>query len=641
MYVCICNAITVKDLERDPELKKLLGTKCGRCMNFNHIPVEIDELKRVNTSEGRRYTTPSGLLYPSITTILSYKSKPGIDAWRKRVGEEEANKVTRIATTRGTAIHKLCENALRNEPEDLSNLSLLDQEMYSDFRPLLNEIDNIKAIEATMYSDHLRLAGQVDCIAEYRGRLSVIDFKTSKKKKEKWMCENMFIQCSAYAIMFEERTGIPIDQIVILMAQEDEGPVVFVEKRDNYVPKLMEARNEFEKKTGAYTRNINHMNGPDWPGSRIEITRRVKPIEELDEHLGKDLYQIDSDVSPKNLYIELKAGRKEAPEQVLGSKGGLHLANTREGGEDDHFVFFNDPADLSKRLVTGEWAEHDITVFNPFEYEIFQSLEYDKIIAKTYRELNSGACQTRYANLKPGHEVIQWSLFWLFHTFNISQRANTMRMPDQNPTVLFCSMNGNVRNHRDELWRVLVHKNLLNKYCSYLTRGVTIDIAPETEHNSLSMNVDETVKSHTFPPFYKDILIDVVCETMTKGLFYTEKTWKPILGERIPILISAPGAHQQLKDWGFELYDEIIDYRFDNMADMNLRVEAVTNQLKALAETEDPKQLYLKTKEKRAYNREHAFKLVKQQKDIPDLAFKDITCSNMLTELISSFQEKA
>lgn len=249
MYVCICNAITVKDLERDPGLRKLLGNKCGRCMQFNHIPVEIDELKRINTDNGRRYITPSGTHYPSITTILSHKSKPSIDAWRRRVGAKEANKITRIATTRGTSIHKLCENALRNEPEDretLFRLSILDQEMYGHFWPLLREIDNIRAVEATLYSDHLRLAGQVDCIAEYRGRLSVIDFKTSKKKKEKWMCENMFIQCSAYAIMFEERTGIPVDQTVILMVQEDEGPVVFVEKRDNYVSKLIEARDAYE-----------------------------------------------------------------------------------------------------------------------------------------------------------------------------------------------------------------------------------------------------------------------------------------------------------------------------------------------------------------------------------------------------------
>ena len=126
---------------------------------FNHIPVEIDRLKRINTDNGRRYVTPSGDHYPSITTILSHKSKPGIDAWRKRVGHKEANKITRIATTRGTSIHKMCEDHLNNLNEDVSNLSLLDQEMYSNFKPVMNKIDNIRALEATMYSDHLRLAG--------------------------------------------------------------------------------------------------------------------------------------------------------------------------------------------------------------------------------------------------------------------------------------------------------------------------------------------------------------------------------------------------------------------------------------------------------------------------------------------------
>ena len=213
---------------------------------FNHIPVEIDRLKRINTDNGRRYVTPSGDHYPSITTILSHKSKPGIDAWRKRVGHKEANKITRIATTRGTSIHKMCEDHLNNLNEDVSNLSLLDQEMYKEFRPLLNDIDNIRCLEATMYSDHLRLGGQADCIAEYKGKLSVIDFKTSKKRKTRSQCYNYFIQCSAYAIMFEERTGIPINNSVILMAQEDDGPVVFTATRDDFVTKLLDARDDYE-----------------------------------------------------------------------------------------------------------------------------------------------------------------------------------------------------------------------------------------------------------------------------------------------------------------------------------------------------------------------------------------------------------
>ena len=218
---------------------------------FKHIPVDIEQLKRKNTEEGRRYITPSGVLYPSITTILSHKSKPFIDAWKKRVGEKEANKITRQATSRGTSIHKLVEYHLENnllkEQEGEETLSILNKEMYLNLKGLLSKIDNIRCLEQNLYSDHLRLAGQVDCIAEYDGRLSVIDFKTSNKKKTRSQCYNYFIQCSAYAIMFEERTGIPIDQTVVLITQEDDGPMIHVEKRDDFVPQLLEARDVYEE----------------------------------------------------------------------------------------------------------------------------------------------------------------------------------------------------------------------------------------------------------------------------------------------------------------------------------------------------------------------------------------------------------
>ena len=218
---------------------------------FNHIEVEIDQLKRKNTDKGRRYETPDGRLYPSVTTILSHKSKPYIDAWKKKIGHAAANKIATQAANRGTSIHKLVEHHLLNEStlEDkgIQSLDLSNKEMYlQTMKPLLSDIDNIYALEATLYSDHLRLGGQVDCIAEYKGRLSIIDFKTSNKRKTRSQCYNYFMQCSAYAIMFEERTGIPVDQTVILMAQQDDGPAVFVEKRDDFVPKLLDARDDYE-----------------------------------------------------------------------------------------------------------------------------------------------------------------------------------------------------------------------------------------------------------------------------------------------------------------------------------------------------------------------------------------------------------
>ena len=213
---------------------------------FTHDFIEIPKLKRENVDGSRKYLTPEGNHYPSVTTILSHKSKPWVQAWRQRVGEAEANKISRTATARGTKFHTLCENALRNEYEDKSKLSLLDVEMYDAMRPLLNDIDNIKSIEQTMYSDHLRLGGQADCIAEYKGKLSILDFKTSKKRKTRSNCYNYFIQCSAYAIMFEERTGIPVSQSVIIMAMEDDGPAVFTATRDEFVPQLIEARDAYE-----------------------------------------------------------------------------------------------------------------------------------------------------------------------------------------------------------------------------------------------------------------------------------------------------------------------------------------------------------------------------------------------------------
>ena len=118
---------------------------------FNHDIVDFDNLKTINTEKGRRYETPDGKLYPSVTTILAHKNKPFIKQWRKRVGKKEADKITRQASTRGTSIHKLCENAIRNKPEATDKLRLLDQEMYKEFRPVLNDINNIRLIEAKLY----------------------------------------------------------------------------------------------------------------------------------------------------------------------------------------------------------------------------------------------------------------------------------------------------------------------------------------------------------------------------------------------------------------------------------------------------------------------------------------------------------
>ena len=217
-------------------------------MNFNHVQLPDLKLQKVTLDNGKRYyVTPEGNKYPSVTTMLSYFNKDTIMEWRKRVGAEEANKISRQATTRGTKLHTIVEKYLANEDTEIENP--LQLELFKNLIPYLNNIDNIHLQEKYLYSNHLRLAGTVDCIAEYKGKLNVIDFKTSSKpKREEWI-EDYFVQAAAYAIMFEERYKIPVPRITILIAVENDYPQIFHKKRDDFAGKLLKMRDKYEWST--------------------------------------------------------------------------------------------------------------------------------------------------------------------------------------------------------------------------------------------------------------------------------------------------------------------------------------------------------------------------------------------------------
>ena len=219
-------------------------------MKFNHVKLEgvVPKLQQVNEEGTRYYVTPEGNKYPSITTVLSAYNIKEIMAWRKRVGDDEANKISRQASSRGTRIHTLCEQYLDNK--ELTFKTPLDTETFNRFKPVLHRINNIYAQEIRMYSDHLRIAGTVDCVAEFDGKLSVIDFKTSKRLKNEEDIENYFMQVSGYAVMFEERFGIPVNRVVVAIAVDDQDPQVFVAKRDTYISNLLNFRDLYERKSG-------------------------------------------------------------------------------------------------------------------------------------------------------------------------------------------------------------------------------------------------------------------------------------------------------------------------------------------------------------------------------------------------------
>jgi genome maintenance exonuclease 1 len=164
--------------------------------------------------------------------------------WRKKVGEEAANAISSRAAGRGTRIHSLCESYLLGEHVEAD---MFDQEVFSSLKPHLDLIDNIHALETPLFSHHLEVAGTVDCIAEYKGKLAVIDFKTSSKLKNRDWIHGYFMQTSAYAVMFEELTGIPIGRLVIIIGVDNEEPQIFEEKRDTWIGGFKDLRLQYKQ----------------------------------------------------------------------------------------------------------------------------------------------------------------------------------------------------------------------------------------------------------------------------------------------------------------------------------------------------------------------------------------------------------
>lgn len=184
---------------------------------FNHVKHDFPQLLQENVEGRRLYVAPNGEKYASVTTVLSDYGKEGIMEWRKKVGEEKANEISRKATTRGTSVHKVIEQFLYNE--DISGVEMMPnvKSLFYRMKPELEKMNNIHCLETRLFSHKLRLAGTVDCIAEHKGVLSVVDFKTSIRLKKKEQIQNYFMQGVAYADMFHEMTGHEVDQIVILI----------------------------------------------------------------------------------------------------------------------------------------------------------------------------------------------------------------------------------------------------------------------------------------------------------------------------------------------------------------------------------------------------------------------------------------
>jgi|TARA_R100000005_G_scaffold95896_1_gene79384 genome maintenance exonuclease 1 len=217
---------------------------------FIHKEVDFDSMSR-ETIDGVRYYHIPGtdklVRLPSITSVISHRNREKFKEWRKRVGEEEANNITRKATHRGTDAHTLIEEYLNNvDPKEMTKVLPLSEYLFKQAKPTLDKIDNILCQEQALFSYQLGIAGSVDCIAEFDGELSIIDFKTSKKPKPREWIEDYFVQCAAYACMLYEMKGTTVKKFVIIMTCENGDVEVYEEyDKSKYIRLLTEYIREF------------------------------------------------------------------------------------------------------------------------------------------------------------------------------------------------------------------------------------------------------------------------------------------------------------------------------------------------------------------------------------------------------------
>ena len=214
---------------------------------FNHIDIDLPELERETIDGIRYYKVPDDgelLKLFSITSVTSYYNRQIFEDWRKRIGQEEADRITKASTSRGTDMHLLTEHHLKNE--ELPKVQPLSEFLFKIAKSELNKINNIYALEKSLYSKVLGVAGTVDCIAEYNKELAIIDFKTSKKPKPREWIEHYFVQAAAYGCMLYELTGIPVKKLVIIMACENGECKVYEEyDKAKYIKLLSKYIREF------------------------------------------------------------------------------------------------------------------------------------------------------------------------------------------------------------------------------------------------------------------------------------------------------------------------------------------------------------------------------------------------------------
>lgn len=215
-------------------------------MKFNYTTeLDVDTLPT-----GRTYHTPDGS-YPSLTTILGKTANnPWLSAWKARVGEEEAARISKEATDRGTLIHSFAERHFNGERiwEELREQPLDVRQMTRDLIKVVEPgVDEIFGQEQILWSNKYKYAGRTDMVGIWKGKPAIIDFKTSKKPKQATQIRDYFIQCCGYAVAHNEMYGTGIKDIVVAITVDGKEPQLFEKTAPPFLYELQNRRAEYDK----------------------------------------------------------------------------------------------------------------------------------------------------------------------------------------------------------------------------------------------------------------------------------------------------------------------------------------------------------------------------------------------------------
>ena len=215
-------------------MKNISDIPLNRNKIFEWNEVKFDDLESVTEDGKRYYKTPTGEKYPSVTTVLGSLDKKWLYEWRARVGEEEANRISTRASSRGTQMHLICEKYLQNDDNFWGKAPPLARDMFSSIQKYVDMVEEVYGNEVALYSHELKTAGRIDVFCKMGGKPVILDFKTSSRHKSEKDIKNYFLQTTAYAIMIKELTGIIIPKVVVLIAVEDQTPQYFIKNVKDY-----------------------------------------------------------------------------------------------------------------------------------------------------------------------------------------------------------------------------------------------------------------------------------------------------------------------------------------------------------------------------------------------------------------------